>query len=93
MNLIPNWKQSWKFWSVRFGILGTILTSIALAAPEAVLYAWAALPEDIKSHMPPAVIKWMGIGIMTLSVISRLIKQPKLEAAKHDSYRDREQDN
>lgn len=92
MNLIPNWKQSWKFWSVRFGILGTVLASIALAAPEAVLYAWAALPEDIKSHMPPAVIKWMGIGIMSLSVISRLIKQPKLEAP-NEPDRDREQDN
>lgn len=79
MQLIPDWRQSWKFWSIRFGILGTCVASIFLAAPDAALYAWALLPDDIKSHLPPAFIKFSGVGILVLSFIARLVRQPKLE--------------
>lgn len=88
MKLIPDWRKSWKFWSIRLGVIGTVLTSIFLAAPDAALYAWALLPEDIKAHMPPAVIKFMGIGIMAASFIARVVQQPKLQVPNESSIND-----
>lgn len=85
MQLINDWRKSWKFWSIRLGLIGTALTSIFLAAPEAALYAWALLPDDIKSVLPPAFIKFSGIGILALSFIARLVKQTKLEAENDGS--------
>lgn len=79
MQLIRDWRKAWKFWSIRLGLIGTALTSIFLASPEAALYAWALLPEDIKTHMPPEVVKYMGIAILAGSFVARIIKQPKLE--------------
>jgi len=80
MKLINDWRESWKFWSIRLGLIGTALTSIFLAAPEAALYAWAALPSDLKSLINPEVIKFIGVAILVLSFIARVIRQTKLEA-------------
>ena len=80
MKLINDWRKAWKFWSIQLGLIGGIITSVFLAAPEAALYAWALLPDDIKSVLPPAFIKFSGIGILALSFIARLVKQTKLEA-------------
>lgn len=79
MQIINDWRKAWRFWSIRIGILGTCVASIFLAAPDAALYAWALLPDDIKSHLPPAFIKFSGVGILILSFIARLVRQPKLE--------------
>lgn len=84
MKLIPDWRKSWKFWSIRLGVIGTVLTSIFLAAPDAALYAWALLPEDVKAHIHPAVIKFMGTGILALSFIARVVQQPKIKVTNEN---------
>lgn len=80
MALINNWRESWKFWSIRLGVVGTIFTSVFLAAPEAAIYAWAAMPSDLKTLINPDAIKYIGIAILVLSFIARVIKQTELEA-------------
>jgi hypothetical protein len=79
MRLIEGWQKAHKFWSVRLGVIGTALTALFLAAPEAALHAWAVMPEDVKSMLPPEVIKFMGIFILGSSFVARIVKQPKLE--------------
>jgi len=84
MKLIDDWKKFWRFKSIQFGVIGAALSSIFLAMPEAAIYAWAAMPEDIKSFLPPEVIKFTGIGILFLSFVARIVKQPKLESKNNE---------
>ena len=79
MQLIEDWKKAYKFWSVRLGLLGTVIVSFFLAAPEAALYAWAALPQELKSVLPADVIKYSGVVILALSFFARVVKQRSLE--------------
>ncbi len=79
MRLIEGWQKAHKFWSVRLGVIGTALTALFLAAPEAALHAWALMPEDVKAMLPPEIIKFMGIFILGSSFVARIVKQPKLE--------------
>lgn len=79
MQLIRDWRKAWRFRSLQLGVIGTALTSLFIAAPDAALYAWALLPDDIKSHLPPGFIKYSGVGILVLSFVARLVRQPKLE--------------
>jgi len=79
MQLIDDWKKAYKFWSVRLGVAGTVIVSIFLAAPEAALYAWAALPSELKSVLPSDVIKYSGVVILALSFFARVVKQHSLE--------------
>jgi len=80
MKLIEDWKKVHKFWSVRLGIIGTALTALFLAVPDAAVHAWAFMPEDIKSSLPPELIKFVGILILGSSFVARIVKQPKLES-------------
>ena len=92
MQLIRDWRKAWRFRSLQLGVIGTALTSLFIAAPDAALYAWALLPDDIKSHLPPGFIKYSGVGILVLSFVARLVRQPKLEVDNgHD--RDGKEDN
>lgn len=87
MQLIEDWKESYKFWSVRLGLVGTALVSLFLSAPEAALYAWSSLPSELKSVLPPEVVKYSGVVILLLSFFARLIRQNSLE-----KYDDKDKD-
>lgn len=78
MKLVPNWRQCFKFWSVRLGMLGTALTGLLVAFPEAALHAWSLLPGDMKAFIPQQYMPFIGVGVFALSILARLIKQPKL---------------
>lgn len=93
MELIPDWKRSYKFWSVQLGLIGTVVTGFFLAAPEAALYAWAALPQELKSLLPPDILKWAGILILVLSFIARVIRQSKLERETNEARVNRADQN
>jgi hypothetical protein len=82
--LIEGWKKAHKFWSVRLGVIGTAITAVFLAAPEAALHAWALMPEDVKTLLPPDVIKFLGVFILGSSFIARIVKQPKIHGEKDD---------
>ncbi len=79
IQLIPHWREAWRYWSLRLTTLGTLLITYLTASPEAVLQAWAVLPEDIKAFLPPNYSKFVAIGILALGAVARIIKQPKAE--------------
>lgn len=76
--LIPDWKKAWRFWSMRLAALGTAITSLLILWPDAALQAWNLLPQDLKSVLPERMVPIIGVGIFILSMVARVINQPKL---------------
>ena len=72
--LIDNVDKWWKFWSIRFGILGATI----LAFPDTVYQVWLTIPPEIRPEFLSVHIDKLGMIMMIASVLSRVIKQPKL---------------
>ncbi|WCF59062.1 holin [Pseudomonas phage UF_RH5] len=77
--LIEDWRNWWRFWSVRLAAVGTAVTGVLIAFPDAALAAWAILPEEFKSAIPPQYMPLIGVGVFALSIVARLIRQEKLK--------------
>lgn len=69
MNLIPNWRQAWKYHTV---LLAAALGALNFAHEHSVDLA-AVLPSDVMS----AINRWTPIALIVL----RLIQQPSVAAA------------
>lgn len=79
IELINDWRNFWRFWSVRLGVIGSALTGFFVAFPDQALQAWALLPADLKAYLPQQYMPMIGVAIFVLSLIARIIKQKKLE--------------
>lgn len=77
-NLIPEWKQWPKLWSVRFPLIGAALVGFADELPGAFTYIWALLPTDVTATIPEGWVRNIGIGLVVLGTILRAVKQSKL---------------
>ena len=67
IQLVENWKQAWRFWSVRIWII--------LAALPQVL---PLLGAETLAYLPT----WMGNAVSVaalLGVVARVVKQPSLQ--------------
>lgn len=80
ISLVPGWQKFYKFWSVQLGVLGTFLTGLFVTTPEAALFVWNNLPQDLKDTIPPSWTALIGPIIFLLSIVARLITQQKLKA-------------
>lgn len=79
---IKDWRNWWRFWSIRLGAIGATLTTYLIASPDAALYAWSILPQELKDAIPPQYTPLIGVAIFVLSMLARVIKQTKLEGPK-----------
>mgnify|MGYP003502965533 FL=1 len=79
LELIEDWRNFWRFWSVRLGIVGSAITGVLIAFPDVALSAWAMMPADLKSAIPEHYMPLIGVVIFVASLIARAIKQTKLE--------------
>ena len=75
--LIEDWRNFWRFWSVRLGIVGSAITGVLIAFPDVALSAWAMMPADLKSAIPERYMPIIGVVIFIASLIARAIKQTK----------------
>lgn len=78
LQLIVEWKKVLRFWSVQLAIVGSALTALLIAVPDAAIYVWGMLPADLKALIPENYTPLIGVGVFALSVIARVIKQTKL---------------
>jgi len=85
MKPISNWRQGWKFWSVRLQVLGAALLAFSLQAPDYAIQALAILPVDIRAGIAPKLIQYIALGSVIAGVIARYIKQRKLDSARDRS--------
>ena len=84
LSLIPNWKHFWRFWSLRLGALGTLLTSILIAFPDVALQAWNVLPDDLKGFIPERFVPLIGVAVFVTSMLARVVKQEKLHRIEEE---------
>ncbi|HFO0258588.1 TPA: hypothetical protein ACHIDA_004894 [Raoultella ornithinolytica] len=68
-----------KTWSVRLGSAGALLGVWAQSFPDAALNAWAMLPPDIKSILPPNIVEMISSALVVLAVLSQYVRQPALK--------------
>ncbi|WP_455156030.1 DUF7940 domain-containing protein [Sphingomonas zeae] len=73
MKLIPNWRQSWRWWSVRVSAFGAMIFAFLLAAPDQALAIWQALPADVQALIPNA--KEIGLFLTIAVVVTRVVQQ------------------
>jgi hypothetical protein len=85
MELINGWRQAWRLWSVRLSALGALLTGWALLAPDAMLQAWQALPNDLRAMVPTKIADAIPTILFVATIVARLIPQPKAVAAVETS--------
>lgn len=69
LQLISNWKQSWRFYSVQLGLL---IAAIGFFQAE-------VLPH-LREQLEPSTYGWISFGLGVLLTIARLIYQPSLGA-------------
>lgn len=60
--LIDEWKQAWRFWSVRLALIGAAMSA-----------GWGALPADTRALIPGS--QWIGLFLFLAVTVARLIDQ------------------
>lgn len=71
LQLIPDWRQAWRWWSVRVAALAGLLGTYLLAAPETLVQVIHMLPAELRGWVPPL----LGPVITAAIVVIRLAKQ------------------
>ena len=66
MKLIHNWRRAWRMFSVQ--AQGTAL---------AVLGAWQALPDEMRSVVPAWAVVTIAMLLLVFGIVGRLTEQPK----------------
>lgn len=75
---IKLWK---KFWSIRLGAAGTVITSYLVLLPDSAINIWSAMPAAFQNVVPAQYMPMIGVAVFVLGMIARLLKQHKVEAA------------
>lgn len=78
IKLIDNWKDAWRFSSVRVLGLGTVVPGLIEMFPDQALRIWALLPEDMKRVVPDRYVLWYTLAVVGASFVARIIRQDKL---------------
>lgn len=79
IRFVDDVRKFWRWWSIRLGLLGTTLTGILIAWPDAALQAWNLLPGELRATIPPKYMPLIGVGVFVLSMVARTIQQQKLQ--------------
>ena len=69
--LVADWRSSWKWLSVQFAALASLVIGWLLAYPETILQTLNMLPSELRPWCPPA----LSFGLFAVVVLARLWKQ------------------
>jgi hypothetical protein len=75
MKLVHNWRQAWRWWSVRVSALGAALSALAIGAPDLILSAWSNLPPDAREALPFRLSMIVPTILFALNILARILKQ------------------
>jgi len=70
-----NLRQAWRWWSVRVSALGAALLLLAIAEPDVVTAAWAALPASVLERLPRNVALIVPLAIQIAAMVARVLPQ------------------
>jgi len=66
MRLVSEWRAAWRWFSVQ-----------AMTLVVAIQGAWAALPDDLKTHFPTWAVTVVSVSLLLLGIGGRLVHQQK----------------
>jgi hypothetical protein len=64
MKFVDDVRQAWRWFSVQ-----------AMVLAGALQVAWEVLPPDMKASIPDNYVRWITLGLLSLGVAGRLVKQ------------------
>lgn len=73
--LVPDWRNWWRWWSIRLVALGVILEVFADAIPSALM----AITPALAGHISPEHLQFLSYAALIAGIAARVIKQPALE--------------
>jgi len=73
---LPDWRQAWRWWSVRVSAIGAILMAAAIAAPDVLNALWTGLPPELRALVPDHLASKISLGLFVLTIAARLLPQP-----------------
>jgi len=83
VRMIENWwKKMWRLWSIRLNGLGLFVLGFVHFDPVSALAVWNMMPHMVQHVLPKNFLVWVGLGLFALSMVARLVHQPKLENKK-----------
>jgi hypothetical protein len=83
--LVPdarNWLKRWSTWAE--GVAVAILAATPFD-PIGLLATWNMIPPYVAKLIPPTVLQGVGIVLVLLAMMLKLVRQKKLEEARHDA--------
>lgn len=84
LEFVAHARLLWKTWSVWLIGAGTALGVYLSAAPDALVQVWLMLPADLKAALPVNVAQYISYALIALGVISKFIRQPKLDQQRKE---------
>lgn len=84
LEFVAHAKLLWKTWSVWLIGAGTALGVYLAAVPDALVQAWLMLPPDLKAMLPVNVAQYISYALIALGVVSKFIRQPKLDQQRKE---------
>ncbi len=79
MQLIENWRQGWKFWSVQLGALAAALLAFGVTFPDQVFELWALLPGEARALVPQDWVQKITLFLIVIGIVAKFIKQKNLK--------------
>lgn len=83
-HLVPEAREWWKLWSIRLNALGLAILAWVQLDPVSVLAVWNMMPAAVTRLVPSSALTVIGMALFALSMIARLVTQPKLKAKADD---------
>lgn len=78
MRLIEGARIWWRLWSIRLNAIGLAILGYVQFDPTGALAVWNMLPYEVRRIAPPNILTIVGMALFGLSMLARLVHQPKL---------------
>ena len=66
MNLVDDWKNAYKWFSMHCMVLSASIQG-----------SWCYIPDDMRQSIPQGVVTAITIGLLVIGIFGRLIQQKK----------------
>jgi hypothetical protein len=70
-HFVPYWRQAWRLWSLRLGVIASGLITYVLTAPDVLLQVLNSLPPELREWLPA----FAGPALLAIVTITRLWNQ------------------
>lgn len=81
MKFIQDARQWWRLWSIRLNAIGLSILAYVQIDPVGALAVWNMMPGEVRHVLPANIVTLIGLAFFALSMIARLVVQPKLGKA------------